>query len=103
MPYCPNTKCSSLEWNQWPPLDLSIHCTVIDPSDGNTGGPISKLKAGLVDPNSLQGARAVSRTLLQCLKQVEKIDDGNSTQELQASVLAHRSCSAVMSGVPPCI
>ena len=103
MPYCPNTKTTILEWNQWPGLDLSIHNVVLNHSNGGigsgSGSAISELKAGLADPQSLQGARAVSRTLLQCLRQVEKIDDGNTTQELEASILANTAYGTIMSGV----
>lgn len=103
MPYCPNTKTTILEWNQWPGLDLSIHNVVLNHANGGigsgSGSAISELKAGLADPQSLQGARAVSRTLLQCLRQVEKIDDGNTTQELEASILANTAYGTIMSGV----
>jgi hypothetical protein len=99
MPYSPNTKTTSLEWHEWPALDLSIHNVVIDGRIGITGVAVSELKVGVVEAQSLQGARAVSRTLLQCLRQVEKIDDGGSTQELQASILENSSYSSIMSGV----
>jgi hypothetical protein len=103
MPYCSNTKTTSLEWHQWPALDLSIHNVVLDHTNGGIGtgrsSAISVLKAGLADAQSLQGARAVSRTLLQCLRQVEKIDDGCATQELEASILANSAYGTIMSGI----
>jgi hypothetical protein len=102
MPYCSNSKTTNLEWDQWPALNLSIYNAVHNAKTGNIGDAISELKFGVVDAQSLQGARAVSRTLLQCLKQVEKIEDGSSTQELQASVLADSSYSSIMAGDPPC-
>ena len=74
---------------------------VFDEKMGSANSDASDLKKGVVDAQSLQGARAVSRTLLQCLRQVEKIDDGSSTQELQASILANSSYSSVMRGVAP--
>jgi hypothetical protein len=98
MPYSPNTKTTSLEWHQWPALDLSIHNLDFDVKIGITGSAASEAKAGIIDSQSLQGARAVGRTLLQCLKQVEKIDDGSSTQELQASILANSNYGSLMSG-----
>ncbi len=98
MPYSPNTKTTSLEWHQWPALDLSIHNLDFDVKIGVTGSAASEAKAGIIDAQSLQGARAVGRTLLQCLRQVEKIDDGSSTQELQASILANSNYGSLMSG-----
>ena len=83
MPYCPITKTTGLEWNQWPALDLSVRHVALNRTTGIEGSAISEFKDSLADPHALQGARAVSRTLLQCLKQVEKIGDGDSTQELQ--------------------
>ena len=101
MPYCSNAKTTNLEWHQWPAVDLSIHHAAFDGKAGNVGDATSALKVGVVDAQSLQGARAVSRTLLQCLRQVEKIEDGSSTQELQASVLADSSYSSIMAGSIP--
>jgi hypothetical protein len=101
MPYCSNAKTTYLEWHQWPAVDLSIHHAAFDGKTGNVGDATSELKVGVVDAQSLQGARAVSRTLLQCLRQVEKIEDGSSTQELQASVLADSSYSSIMAGNIP--
>ena len=103
MPYCSNAKTTNLEWHQWPAVDLSIHHAAFDGKSktDNVGDTTSELKVGVVDAQSLQGARAVSRTLLQCLRQVEKIEDGSSTQELQASVLADSSYSSIMAGNIP--
>jgi hypothetical protein len=98
MPYCPITKTTGLEWNEWPALDLSVRIITLNSANGTASSAISELKDALADQQTILGARAVSRTLLQCLKQVEKIGDGNSTQELQAAVLAHESYSAIMSG-----
>jgi hypothetical protein len=98
MPFCPITKTSDLEWNQWPALDFSVRILPLDGAHGFSGSVISEMKGAFADAQSLQGARAVGRTLLQCLKQTEKINDGNSTQELQAAVLAHSSYSSIMSG-----
>ena len=103
MPYCPITKTTGLEWNQWPALDLSIRIIPLVDAHRITGSAISEMKEAFADAQSLQGARAVGRTLLQCLKQAEKIGDGNSTQELQAAVLAHSSYSSIMSGGAPLI
>ena len=101
MPFSPNIKTTSLEWHQWPALDLCVKNMVFDEKMGSANSDASDLKKSVVDAQSLQGARAVSRTLLQCLRQVEKIDDGSSTQELQASILANSSYSSVMRGVAP--
>jgi hypothetical protein len=92
---------TGLEWNEWPALDLSVRNVTLNDASGVARSALSELKGALADPQAIQGARVVSRTLLQCLKQVEKISDGNSTQELQAAVLAHESYDSVMSGSSP--